>query len=90
MFFIPVWITNILFLATFYLSCFQHVQLRRPNPVTNLQFFMMASSLLMILVATLYNRENPWLSLGFLLTAAASLALMVRQHRMLPPLRSFE
>jgi hypothetical protein len=88
--FIPVWITNILFLITFYLSCFQHVQLRRPNPVTNLQFFMMAFSLLMILVATLYNRANPWLSLGFLLTAAASLALMVRQHRMLPPLRSFE
>ena len=64
MIFIPAWVTNVLFFVTFYLSGFQHVQLRRPNPITNLQFFMMAFSLLMIVIVALYNRTNPWLSLG--------------------------
>lgn len=90
MIFIPAWITNILFFVTFYLSGFQHVQLRRPNPITNLQFFVMAFSLAMIVIVALYNRENPWLSLGFFLTAVSSLGLMVRQHRMLPPMKPFQ
>lgn len=90
MIFIPAWITNVLFFVTFYLSGFQHVQLRRPNSVTNLQFFMMAFSLLMILIVALYNRTNPWLSLAFLIAAVGSLGLMIRQHRMLPPMKPFE
>ena len=90
MFFIPAWITNFLFLITCYLSGFQHVQLKRANPITNIQFFMMAFALVMVLIVALYNRENPWLSLGFLVIAIASLGLMIRQHRMLPPLRRFE
>lgn len=90
MFFVPAWVTNSLFLITCYLSGFQHVQLKRPNPVTNLQFFMMAFSLLMMVVVAFYNRENRWLSLGFFLVAGCSLGLMIRQHRMLPPLRRFE
>ena len=36
MVFIPVWVTNILFMITIYLSGFQHVRLRRPNPITNI------------------------------------------------------
>ena len=47
-------------------------------------------SLLMVLVITLYNRVNPWLSLGFFLIAAGSLGLMIRQLRMLPPMKRFE
>lgn len=90
MIFIPAWITNFLFLITCYLSGFQHVQLKRPNPVTNLQFVMMAFSLLMVVIVAFYNRENRWLSMVFLVTAVGSLGLMIRQHRMLPPSRHFE
>jgi hypothetical protein len=87
MFFIPAWISNILLLVTCYLSGYQHVQLKRPNPVTNLQFFVMVFSLLMMVMVTLYNRENPWLSLAFFLIAVGCLGLMIRQNRMLPPTR---
>jgi hypothetical protein len=90
MFFIPTWITNVVLLIVCYLSGFQHFRLRRPNPVTNLQFFMMASSLLMVLIVTLYNRENPWLSLAFFLMAVGCLGLMIRQLRMMPPMRPIE
>ncbi len=88
--FISPYITNIIFLVTVYLSGFQHVQLRRPHPITNLQFFMMAFCLAMMLVVALYNRENAWLSLAFFVIALASLGLMIRQHRMLPPMKQFE
>jgi hypothetical protein len=90
MFLIPTWITNVLLLIVCYLSGFQHFRLRRPNPVTNLQFFMMAFSLLMVLIVTLYNRENPWLSLAFFLMAVGCLGLMIRQLRMMPPMRPIE
>jgi hypothetical protein len=90
MFFIPTWLSNVLLMITIYISGFQHVQLRRKNPVANLQFVMMAFSLLMILLIALYNRESPWLSLAFFAISVLSLALMVRQFRMMPPLRSME
>ena len=90
MIFIPAWITNILFLVTIYLSGFQHVQLRRTNPVTNIQFLMIAFCLVMIVIVALYNRANPWLSLAFFITAVISLGVMIRRHRMLPPLKLFE
>lgn len=90
MIFVPAWITNILYLLTFCISAFQHWQLKRPNPVTNIQFFMMVFCLAMMLTVTLYNRENPWLSLGLFLAAMAGLELMVRQNRMLPPMKPFQ
>jgi hypothetical protein len=90
MVFIPTWITNILFLITVYLSGFQHLQLRRPNPVTNIQFFIMAFSVAMIVIVAVYNRVNPWLSLAFLITSVANLGVVIRQHRMLPPTKMFE
>jgi hypothetical protein len=90
MVFIPAWITNILFLITVYLSGFQHVQLRRPNPVTNIQFFMMVFSLAMIVIVAFFNRVNPWLSLAFFITSVVNLGVMIRQHRMLPPMKVFE
>lgn len=90
MIFMPAWITNILFLVTIYLSGYQHVQLRRPNSVTNIQFLMMAFCLAMIVIVAFYNRVNPWLSLAFLVTAVTCLGVMIRQHRMLPPTRAFE
>jgi hypothetical protein len=45
---------------------------------------------LMVLVVALYNTVNPWLSLVFFLMAAASLIVVIRQHRMLPPRKKFE
>jgi hypothetical protein len=90
MFFIPAWISNVLLLITCYISGFQHVQLRRPNPITNLQFFMMAFSLVMMVVVTMYNRENRWLSEAFFLIAVSCLGLMIRQFRMLPPMKPIE
>jgi hypothetical protein len=90
MFFIPAWVTNVLFMITVYLSGFQHVQMRRANPVTNIQFFMIAVSLLMMLVVAFYNRESPWLSLAFFLIAVCCLGVMIRQHRMLPPMKPIQ
>jgi hypothetical protein len=90
MFFIPGWLSNILLMITIYVAGFQHVQLRRRNPVANLQFVMIAFSLLMILLIAIYNRESPWLSLAFFAISVASLGLMVRQFRMMPPLRTME
>jgi Flp pilus assembly protein TadB len=90
MFFVPAWLTNVLFLATAILSGFQHVQMARPNPVTNIQFFMCAFALLMMLVVVFCNQLDPWLSLGFFVIAVCGLGVMIRQNRMLPPMKPFE
>ena len=90
MVFIPAWISNILFMITIFIAGYQHVLLKRRNPVTNLQFTMVVFAMLMIIVDTLFNRENPWLSLGFFVTAVICLGLMIRQHRTLPPTKRFD
>jgi hypothetical protein len=90
MFFIPTWISNVLLLVTCWLSGFQLVQLQRANPVKNIQFIMIVFCLLMAVIVTLYNKTNPWLSLLFFLIAAGNLGVMIRQHRMLPPMKPFE
>lgn len=90
MFFVPTWIINVLLLMTCWLSGFQLVQLRRLNPLTALQFWMIVFCLLMIVGVSFYNKVNPWLSLAFLLIAVANLVVMIRQHRLLPPMRRFE
>jgi hypothetical protein len=90
MFFIPTWITNVLLLVTCWLSGFQLVQLKRDNPVPSIQFIMIVFCLFVALITALYNRTNPWLSLVLFLIAACSLIVMIRQHRMLPPMRRFE
>lgn len=90
MFFVPAWLTNILLLITCYLAGYQHTKLNRPNPIATLQFGMIVFALLLILVVVFCNGINPWLSLVFFLVAAGSLAYIIRQHRMLPPTKSFE
>jgi hypothetical protein len=90
MIFIPGWISSTLLFITCVLSGYQHVRLRRPNPVTNLQFSMIVLSLVMILIITIYAHTNVWLSLIFFVIAAGCLAFMLRQNRMLPPNRRFE
>lgn len=90
MVFIPTWVPNVLLLVTCWLSGFQLVQMKRANPVMNIQFIMIVFSLLMVLIITLYNKTNPWLSLLFFLIAAGNLGVMIRQHRMLPPMKPFE
>lgn len=88
--YISPYITNVIFIVTVYLSGFQHVQLKRPNPINTLQFWMIAFCLVMMLVVAFANDTSPWLSLGLFLLSAGCLALMIRMHRMLPPMRPFE
>ncbi len=83
--FFPTWVANVLWMLTVYLAIFEHVRLRFDNPVANLQFIMIVVSLVMIILNTMYNRQSPWLSLGFVVIACASLLLMIRQLRRLPP-----
>jgi hypothetical protein len=90
MFVIPTWITNCLFLAGFVLTAYQHWRLNPENPVTNVQFIVMVGSILMILMVTLFNRTNSWLSLAFFLIAAGSLFLAIRRHRKLPPSKAWQ
>jgi hypothetical protein len=51
---------------------------------------VMVGSILMILMVTLFNRTNPWLSLAFFLIAAGSLSLAIRRHRQLPPSKAWQ
>ena len=90
MFFIPTWITNIVLLGTCWLSGYQLVQLRRANPIPTIQFAMILFGMLMILIVAMKNGINPWLSLVFLLIAVATLIVMLRQHRLLPPRKPLE
>jgi hypothetical protein len=90
MIFIPAWASNTLLLIACVLSGYQHVQLRRPNPVTNIQFLMIVFAMAMILVIAIYAHTDAWLSLVFFLIAVGCLGLTIRQNRMLPPNRSFE
>jgi hypothetical protein len=90
MFFVPTWVTNFILLGTCWLSGYQLVQMRRQNPVTNIQFCMIIFCLLLVLIVALYNRVNPWWSLAFFLISVAGLGIMIRQHRMLPPMKRFE
>jgi len=90
MIFIPAWISNTLLLVACVLAGVQHVRLKRPNPVTNIQFVMMVFSMAMVLVVAFYNQENPWLSWAFFLIGAGSLAVIIRQQRMMPPMKPFE
>jgi hypothetical protein len=85
MIYIPGWITSIIFMLTFYLCVFEHVKMRRPNPVLNLQFFMMVFALAMVLVVTFHNRKLPYLSIGFFALSLICLGVMYRQLRYLPP-----
>jgi c-di-AMP phosphodiesterase-like protein len=85
MIFIPTWTSNFLLLGVCWLSGYQLVQLQRANPILTIQFGMVVFGLLMVLIITLYNKHNPWLSLVFFLIAITCLLVMLRQHRMLPP-----
>jgi hypothetical membrane protein len=90
--YIPFWISNTLFLITCGIAGYQHSRLNRENPVANLQFALIVFSMLMVVVIVLYSRhhENPWLSLAFFVIAVGTLSLTIRQHRMLPPNKSYE
>ena len=90
MFFISPYITNVILLVTIVLSGLQHVRLKRDNPVTNVQFGMMTFCMALIVVVALYDRTDPWLSLAFFIVAVGCLVMMLRQHRMLPPMNAIE
>jgi hypothetical protein len=90
MIYIPAWITNIIFLLAFYISLWEHVKMRRPNPVTNIQFFMMVFAPVMVLVVTFNNRKIPYISLGFFAVSVICLIVIYRQWRYLPPSRQWD
>ncbi len=88
--FIPAWITNVLFMATFFLSIYQHVRTREMKRTLNIFFFMAFFSLLMVLVVTFENRRSPWMSIGLLVIAVACVTAMYSQLKYLPPKRRYD
>ena len=80
-----MYVTNAIFLAIAYIAGYQHVQTRRLNPLSTVQFWMIVFALAMMLVVTLESRRGPWYSVGFFLIAVASLWFIIRRHRYLPP-----
>jgi Ca2+/Na+ antiporter len=87
MVFVPAWIPNLMLLVSCVICAIQHLQLKRANPVTNLQFVTIVFSILMMLFIAFHRRTDPWLSWGFLLIATGTLVLTLRQNRKLPPSR---
>jgi uncharacterized membrane protein YfcA len=92
MFFIPIWIPNVMLLLSCVLSNYQQTRLKRENVFKTLQFVITIFSIAMIISGVLYARHHrdPWISLVFFLVATATLIITVRQFRMLPPKRAFE
>jgi hypothetical protein len=84
--FMPARISSILVLATVYFSGYRHWRLKKPNTGAILQVIMMGFALVMMLMVTLYNRVDSWLSLAFLIVAVGDLGLLIRQHRGVPPM----
>jgi peptidoglycan biosynthesis protein MviN/MurJ (putative lipid II flippase) len=92
MFFIPVWIPNVLLLLSCVLANYQQWRLNRENIFKTLQFGITIFSVVMIVSGLLYARHHrdPWLSLVFFFIALATLVITLRQFRMLPPTKAFE
>jgi uncharacterized protein involved in response to NO len=92
MFYIPIWITNVLLLMSAGFAGFQHSRLNRENPFATIQFGIIVFAIVMVVVVVLATHAypNPWMSLVFFLIAAATFWLTVRQFRMLPPRKAFE
>ena len=90
MFVVPLWIINPILLVTCWLSVYQLSQLRRANPVPTLQFFMVIFSLGLLIAITFHRHPISWITLAVFLIAVVDLAIMVRQHRMLPPRKPLE
>jgi hypothetical protein len=92
MFFIPVWIPNVLFLLSCVLSSYQHSRLNRENPFATVQFGVIVFSIIMVVTVVLLTRHHrdPWIELVFFLLAATTFWFTTRQFRMLPPKKAFE
>lgn len=67
----------------------QHLQTRRGNLVTDIQFFMIPVCLLTLVVTAFDNREDLLLALTFLAVAVSSPGLTIRQQGMLPSTQFF-
>jgi TRAP-type uncharacterized transport system fused permease subunit len=92
MFFIPIWVPNVLFLLSCVMSCYQLSQMNRENPFTTKQFGITIFSMVMVVTIVLFTRSHrdPWVSLAFALVAAGVFWYSIRQFRMLPPKKAFE
>jgi uncharacterized membrane protein YfcA len=92
MFFIPIWIPNVMLLLSCVLANYQQTRLKRENVFTTLQFGITIFSIAMIIFGVLYARHHrdPWISLVFFVVGLATLVITMRQFRMLPPKKAFE
>jgi peptidoglycan biosynthesis protein MviN/MurJ (putative lipid II flippase) len=92
MFFIPIWIPNVLLLLSCILANYQQWRLNRENVFKTLQFAITIFSVTMIIFGLLFTRSHrdPWISVAFFVVAIAILVITMRQFRTLPPNRAFE
>jgi hypothetical protein len=91
LFFVPIWVTNVLFLLSCMMSGHQHSRLNRENPITTIQFGNIIFCVVMVVVVVLSTKfhPNPRMSQVFFLIAAITLCLTIRRYRMLPPKKAY-
>ncbi len=73
------------FLAAAAVACWQLVRIPRANPLIGMQFWAVLFCIVMMLLTNFLSHRNPWLSAGFFIVAVATLLLVLRQNRMVPP-----
>lgn len=74
-----------LFIAAAAVSCWQLVRIPRDNPIVGLQFWAVVFCIVMMLLTIFLGRGDPWFSVGYFAVAVATLLLVLRQNRMVPP-----
>ncbi len=79
-----------LFIAAAAVSCWQMVRIPRDNPITGMQFWVVVFCIVMMLLTIFLGRGDPWYSAGFFAVAVATLLLVLRQNRMVPPRNRIE
>ncbi len=91
MFFIPIWIPNVLLLASCVLANYQQWRLNPENVVKTVQFGISVFSIVMIVAMVLFtlSHRDPWISLIYLLVALGTLWFTIRQFRKLPAKRAY-
>ncbi len=92
MFFIPIWIPNVMLLAACVLANYQQWKLNPENVLKTRQFKIVVFSLLTIVFIVIYTlkHRDPWISLVFFLIGLATLAVTMRQFRTLPQTRAYK
>lgn len=90
MIYIPTGIPNAIFFVTCYLSGYQHVQMQYENPIKNIQFFMVAFSLVAIVFIATRTEVSPIESVIYFAVSVICFALIYRRLRFMPPRKPIE